>query len=77
MKEKHGLCERCLDRGRIVPGEIVNHRIELTPENINDPEVTLSFKNLKLVCRDCHAQEHKPEKRYKVDQMGRVIAYET
>ncbi len=50
---KHGLCERC---GR--PGKIVHHKIYLTPENINDPNITLSWENLELVCATCHQHEH-------------------
>ncbi len=50
---RHGLCERC---GR--PGLIVHHRIYLTPQNINDPNVTLSFENLELLCSSCHNNEH-------------------
>jgi len=50
---RHGLCERC---GSV--GEIVHHKIYLTRYNINDPNVTLSFDNLELVCRKCHGSEH-------------------
>lgn len=72
-KSVGGLCERCLANGRIVPGEIVHHKIHLTPDNINDPTITLSFENLELVCRDCHAAIHKArEQRYKVDKFGSV-----
>lgn len=53
-----GLCERCLQRGYYVPGEIVHHKQHLTPENINDASVTLGFDNLELLCRGCHATEH-------------------
>lgn len=52
------LCEPCLAKGKYVKGEIVHHIEHLTPANINDPSVTLSFDNLQLVCRDCHAKEH-------------------
>lgn len=52
-KRDMGLCVRC---GR--PGEIVHHKIYLTPKNINNPAVTLSEDNLELLCRDCHAIEH-------------------
>lgn len=86
----HHLCERCLSRGILKPGEIVHHVIELTPENINDPNITLSFSNLQMVCRDCHAELH-PEggwkkindkrreekassQRYSIDENGRVKA---
>ena len=50
---KYGLCERC---GR--PGDIVHHKIHLNPSNINDPNITLNFDNLELVCQDCHNKEH-------------------
>jgi 5-methylcytosine-specific restriction endonuclease McrA len=48
-----GLCVRC---GR--PGEIVHHKIHLTPQNINDPSIALGEDNLELLCRDCHAIVH-------------------
>ena len=68
-----GLCERCLARGIFTPGEIVHHRIHLNPGNVSDPDVTLNFANLELLCRDCHGKEHgKNEKRFKVDELGRV-----
>lgn len=50
---KNGLCERC---GK--PGLIVHHKTKLTPQNINDPEITLSWSNLELLCQDCHNKEH-------------------
>ena len=67
-----GLCEDCLAKGLYRPGEIVHHMIELTPDNINDPAVSLSWSNLRLLCRDCHAKRHGAQKRYKVDAVGRV-----
>lgn len=57
-RRHHYLCERCLSRGLFVPGVIVHHKIELTPENINDASITLNPDNLELLCRDCHAEEH-------------------
>jgi len=50
---RHGLCERCGG-----PGLIVHHRIYLTPQNINDPNVSLNWENLELVCATCHQHEH-------------------
>lgn len=52
-KRDMGLCVRC---GR--PGKIVHHKIYLTPQNINNPAITLSEDNLELLCRECHAIEH-------------------
>ena len=67
-----GLCEDCLAKAVYRPGEIVHHMIELTPDNINNPAVSLSWSNLRLLCRDCHAKRHGARKRYKVDAVGRV-----
>lgn len=50
---RHGLCERCGG-----PGKIVHHKIYLTPQNINDPNVSLNWENLELLCQDCHNEEH-------------------
>lgn len=47
----HYQCEDC---GGV--GEIVHHKTPLTPNNINDPEISLNFDNLRLVCRLCHAK---------------------
>lgn len=71
---KAGLCEICLTQGRFVPGEIVHHRTHLTPENIDNPEITLGWSNLQLVCRECHARIHQEKTgRYMFDEAGRVI----
>ena len=70
-----GLCERCRAKGLIVPGVIVHHKCYITPENINDPSIALSFDNLELLCILCHNQEHTGAvKRYKVDELGRVTS---
>ena len=72
-RSKRYLCEDCLVKGLYTPGEIVHHIKELSPENINDPMVTLNFDNLRLVCRKCHAEEHQQrDRRYIVDEYGRV-----
>ncbi len=74
VKKAGGLCERCLKRGLYVPGEIVHHRVHLTPENIEDPRITCGFDNLELLCRNCHADEHqRAERRYTIDRSGRVL----
>jgi len=73
-KSKGNLCEVCLSKGLIKPCEIVHHKIELNPDNINDPNVTLNWNNLQAVCRDCHASIHdRRKRRYKIDDLGRVI----
>lgn len=57
-RDRHYLCENCLRKGIYKVGEIVHHKIELDPVNINNPEITLNFNNLELLCRDCHAVMH-------------------
>ena len=73
-KSVGGLCEVCLARGIYRPGVIVHHINHVTPDTIKDEAVLFNFDNLQLVCRDCHAKLHKPAKRFKVDDMGRVTA---
>lgn len=72
LKEKRGLCERCLKDGKINPGVIVHHKINITPENITNPEIVLCFDNLELLCRVHHAEAHGSGRRYTVDEAGRI-----
>lgn len=48
-----GLCESCGER----PGVIVHHKTKLTPENINNSDISLNHSNLKLDCKECHDRE--------------------
>ncbi|MBO5032158.1 MAG: hypothetical protein J6D08_09780 [Lachnospiraceae bacterium] len=45
-----GMCEEC----HVNSGCIVHHKIMLTENNINNPDVALNHENLKYVCKDCH-----------------------
>lgn len=54
IESVNGLCELCAKKGKCTPGFIVHHKIELTPTNINDPNVALNFDNLEYDCLDCH-----------------------
>ena len=45
-----GMCEEC---GKNL-GYILHHKIVLTKENINNPDVSLNHDNLEYVCKDCH-----------------------
>lgn len=68
------LCEECLKQGIYKTGEIVHHKTHITADNIDNPDVTLSWDNLMYVCRDCHARFHKAHnKRYGFDESGNVI----
>lgn len=68
------LCEDCIEQGVYTPGKVVHHIKPITPDNINDPNITLAWTNLRLVCQDCHAKEHKQgcTKRYFFDDEGNV-----
>ena len=79
MTKVHHLCERCMAKGIIKPAEIVHHKIELTPENIDNPLVTLDHRNLQAVCRECHAEIHyvdRRKRRYFITKDGQVIIKE-
>ncbi|WP_201009021.1 HNH endonuclease [Paenibacillus glycanilyticus] len=53
IESVHGLCERCGEAGYIV-----HHTIYLTPQNINDPEISLNHELLEYLCLTCHNGEH-------------------
>lgn len=63
----------------IVPAEIVHHKIPLTADNMNDLNISLSWKNLQALCRQCHAEVHddmyaeRTGRRYKIDNSGHVV----
>lgn len=72
-----GLCETCREK----LGKIVHHKIPLTPENINDPDISLGMANLKYDCKDCHEREDhgygkkQPEEmpRYYFNEKGETV----
>lgn len=70
--EANGKCERCG-----AEGYEVHHLKPLTPENINDPEITLNQMNLILLCKDCHNKEHQRFKKsgQVFDADGNLIGY--
>lgn len=74
-KSRGGLCELCRERGVITPGKIVHHRQHLTAENISDPQITLGWANLQLLCIDCHNDVHagKAPLRYAFDADGNCL----
>ena len=72
IKRDRYLCQDCLRKGLTTAAEEVHHIIPLTPENITDPSVTLNEENLVSLCRECHRARHGKEKRYSVDEFGRV-----
>jgi len=48
-----GLCEKCRKQGYIV-----HHKKHITPENIDNPNITLNHENLMYLCLECHNMIH-------------------
>lgn len=69
------MCERCFKRGELTPAKVVHHIEHITPENVNDPHVTLRYANLQRLCQDCHAAVHSGEQEPRVtfDENGNVV----
>ena len=73
-KKRGYLCESCLCNGAYKAGEIVHHKVQLTPENITDPAIALNWDNLELLCRECHAAKHgNGRRRYHIAADGEII----
>ena len=53
LLSKNYICERCG-----MPAEIAHHKQYITPQNINNPAITLNAANLEALCMDCHNAEH-------------------
>lgn len=53
LQSKHYICEDCGGAA-----SVVHHITYIKPWNVNNPEITLNWDNLKAVCEKCHAQEH-------------------
>ncbi|ASV67215.1 HNH endonuclease [Cytobacillus kochii] len=53
MQSKNYTCERC---GNIAV--ICHHKVYITPDNIHDLNITLSWSNLEALCATCHQHEH-------------------
>lgn len=68
ISERGPICETC---GKVIADpkdiELDHYPIELTPENVNDVNISLNPDNVKIRCHDCHNKRHnrfghKPEK---------------
>jgi hypothetical protein len=71
MRIDGGLCQMCRDE----PGYIVHHKVWLTPQNIDDPDVALNPANFLYVCHDCHNKiENDGGNLYYFDEQGHATA---
>ena len=52
----------CVDCRRVIANskeiELDHDPVELTPENVNDPNVSLNPDNVRIRCHDCHNRRH-------------------
>jgi len=71
LADRGGLCELCLKKGLIEPATQVHHKIHITPDNVNDPTITLNHDNLMALCDSCHHEQHQT-KRWRCDALGRI-----
>lgn len=58
INERGNTCSTC---GKIIAQSIKligHHKIELTPENVHDYNISLNPELIELVCFDCHNKEH-------------------
>lgn len=66
------MCEECHEQ----PGYIVHHKKAISPKNINDTKVTLTWDNLQYVCKGCHDKIHeycgrgRSQRRVEFDENG-------
>jgi 5-methylcytosine-specific restriction endonuclease McrA len=58
LERDHYLCQHCLASGVITPATMVHHIHELTPANIDDPDVATNPDNLVSLCDRCHKKVH-------------------
>lgn len=70
---KFFLCEKCGHQGYIV-----HHIKHLSPQNINDPEIALSWDNLMYLCLECHNRIHgkQVERKMLFDEDGNMIGFD-
>lgn len=71
-KSKYGMCERC---GTCNGKMIVHHKTHVTSANVDNPDITLDFGNLELLCIECHNNEHYNSDGWTFDENGNLIAY--
>lgn len=76
LKRDHYLCVLC---GAVA--EEVHHITELTPDNINDLNISVNVNNLMSLCYPCHKNQHKKKamekvsggNEYIIDSDGNII----
>lgn len=70
-----GVCQRCKEQ----LGYIVDHVEEITPDNINNPDITLNHSNFQYLCLVCHniktfKKENATVEGVKFDENGDLVS---
>lgn len=72
MLSQNYICERCGGTAKIC-----HHKVYITPANIDNPNITLNWKNLESLCQDCHNEEHQKapitQEGLSFDEEGNII----
>lgn len=69
LTSKLYICERCDHEATIC-----HHKEYVTVDNVDDPDITLSWNNLEALCIDCHNKEHfRKDDEYFFDDDGNLV----
>lgn len=55
----NGKCERCKTQVLDFKYLIGHHTIELTEDNVDDPNISLNPELIEIICHSCHNKEHR------------------
>lgn len=54
-----GKCSRCGYIADKMSELIGHHKIELTEDNVDDPNISLNRENIEVICQQCHNKQHR------------------
>lgn len=57
--ESKGICNRCNKSVLDFKYLIGHHKVELTEDNVDDPNISLNPDLIEIICHDCHNKEHR------------------
>ena len=58
--EEKFICQECHENYTLHPEKLIGHHsVELSPENITNPNIALNPSLIKIVCKKCHDKLHK------------------
>lgn len=57
--EANGKCNRCKESILDFKYLIAHHKVELTEDNVDEPNISLNPKLIEIICHQCHNKEHR------------------